>query len=164
MRSQRPLLLRTLVKLTVKQRVRDMVEAATRAHRTNDLCDHENRRFRTFLFMFANVLLHEIGHVLVTFLTKGKTGTPQHVRPQLAGYSMPGTGEAGRSLETILFGGTQEYYRDLDDDDSQVSPHDGFSLYSIAITLKNELTLSLAWYSSYSHRARRPPNLASINR
>ncbi len=82
--------------------------------------------------MFANVFLHEIGHILVTFLTKGKTGTPHHVRPQLAGYSVPGRGEAGRSLETILFGGTQEYYRDFDDDDSQVSPHVRLLLGSIA--------------------------------
>ena len=125
----------------MKQRVHDMVEAATRAHRTDDPRDHENRRFRTFIFMFANVFLHEIGHILVTFLTKGRTGTPLHVRPQLDGYSMPGRGEAGRSLETILFGGTQEFYRDFDDDDSQVSPHDRFSPHSIANPLKSELTL-----------------------
>ncbi|CAD6575623.1 MAG: hypothetical protein ASARMPREDX12_007396 [Alectoria sarmentosa] len=105
-------------------RVRDMVAAATRAHRTNDPSDNENKRFRTFIFLFANTFLHEIGHTLVTFLTKGRTSTPRHIRATIRGYSADGRGEAGRNLEEIIFGGTMEFYRDRADDDSQPGiPH-----------------------------------------
>lgn len=101
-----------------------MVAAATRAGQTYDPSDDENRRYRTFIFLFANAFLHEIGHTLVTFLTKGRTGTPPHIKAQVRGYSGEFHGEAGRNLETIIFGGTLEYYLDHADDYSQPGvPH-----------------------------------------
>lgn len=97
-----------------------MVVAMTRAEQTNDQNDYEHRRFRTFNFIFANTFLHEIGHVFVTFLTKGQMGTPRRLRAEISGYSGQDRGEAGRCLETIILGGTLEYYRDRADDNSQV--------------------------------------------
>lgn len=99
-----------------------MVAAGIRAAQTNNPNDYENKRFRTFIFMFANTFLHEIGHVLVTFLTKGRTWTPPRITAQVGGYSGDFHGEAGRNLETIIFGGTMEYYLDPADDESQVRP------------------------------------------
>ena len=99
-----------------------MVAAATRAAQTNDPSDDENKRFRTFIFMFANTFLHEIAHILVTFLTKGRTGTPPRITAQVGGYSGDLRGEAGRNLEIIIFGGTIEYNLDPADDESQVRP------------------------------------------
>ena len=78
--------------------------------------------FRTFLFIFANRFLHEIAHIFVTYLDKGRSNTPPRIRAEVGGYSREDMGEAGRYLETTLFGGTLEYYRDHAMDDSQVRP------------------------------------------
>ena len=106
-----------------------MVAAATRADWTNNPSDNENKRFRIFIFMFANVFLHEIGHTLMTFLTRGGEGTPPRITAGTGGFSGDERGEAGRHLETTLFGGTLALYRDHADDDSQVRPpYRSFSL------------------------------------
>ena len=66
------------------------------------------------------MFLHEMAHVFVTFLTKGEAYTP--VRMSAADYSrVQGMGEAGRNLETIIFGGTIEYRRDPNRGRDQVS-------------------------------------------
>ena len=68
---------------------------------------------RTFQFMFANTFVHEVGvHVLITFLGQGRPMTPPQPPFDLDGYSDSQAGESGRTLETFLFGGTMEYYRD----------------------------------------------------
>ena len=141
-----------------------MVAAATRAHRTNDPSDNENKRFRTFIFLFANTFLHEIGHTLVTFLTKGRTSTPRHIRATIRGYSADGRGEAGRNLEEIIFGGTMEFYRDRADDDSQVRPCRCSLLSTTAHSLTYKLTYALARHPPYLHQRRRSPNLTRIDR
>ena len=70
-------------------------------------------QFRTFQFLFANTILHEVGgHVLITFLSQGRLMTPPQGPFRAAGYSNSQAGESGRTLETSLFGGTMEYYRD----------------------------------------------------
>ena len=90
-----------------------MVSAVTRAGQTPENLHYDNTQFRTFVFIFANMFLHEMGHLLITFLTKGQTATPLHMGAQTGGYALrAGNGEAGRNLETIIFGGTIEYYRD----------------------------------------------------
>ena len=89
-----------------------MVAAATRAKNSNDKNDYDNKQFRTFLFIFANAFFHETCHLFTTFLTQGRIATPQHIRPQVPGYSHMGKGEFGRYMETVVFGGTLEYYRD----------------------------------------------------
>ena len=83
----------------------------------------DKQHFRTFVFMFAHVFLHELGHMLVTFLTKGEAATPPRIRAQVSGYSDEYKGEAGRNLELILFGGNLEYYFVDADDPSQASLH-----------------------------------------
>ncbi|CAF9939239.1 hypothetical protein IMSHALPRED_001266 [Imshaugia aleurites] len=93
-------------------RVRDMVAA------------DGQKCFRTFLFIFANTFLHEIAHIFVTYLDKGRSNTPPRIRAEVGGYSREDMGEAGRHLETTLFGGTLEYYRDHAMDDNQPGvPH-----------------------------------------
>ncbi|KAF6230550.1 hypothetical protein HO133_004894 [Letharia lupina] len=105
-------------------RVRDMGTAAIIAARTGNPSDHANKRFRTFIFMFANTFFHEMAHMLVTFLTQDLTLTPPNIGPRISGYSNGGIGEAGRWLETTAFGGTLEYYRDHSDDGGQPGiPH-----------------------------------------
>ena len=101
-----------------------MVKAFDQAGQTNDPLDINNQHFRTFVFMFAHVFLHELGHMLVTFLTRGEAATPSRIRAQVSGYSDKYKGEAGRNLELILFGGNLEYYFGDADDASQASPID----------------------------------------
>jgi hypothetical protein len=79
-------------------------------------------RFRTFQFIFAVAIVHEIGgHLLVTFLTNGRSDSPLALGVQ--GYNGRNIGESGRWLELSLFGGTSEFYRDRQiwDDNTQVS-------------------------------------------
>lgn len=102
------------------QRVRDMVLAANRAHLTNDQQSDASKQFRTFIFMFANTFLHETGHILLTFLAKGRSKTPTRMNVQNPNYSTSDRGESGRNFETIMFGGTLEYFREHTQDDSQV--------------------------------------------
>ena len=100
-----------------------MVKAFDKAAQTNDPLDTNKQHFQAFVFMFAHVLLHELGHMLVTFLTRGEAVTPPRIRAQVSGYSGKYKGEAGRNLELILFGGNLEYYIGDADDDSKASPH-----------------------------------------
>ena len=70
-------------------------------------------QFRTFQFLFANTILHEVGgHILITFLGQGRPVTPPQQPFSIEGYSNDQAGESGRTLETFLLGGTIEYYRD----------------------------------------------------
>ena len=106
-----------------------MVKAFDEAAQTNDQLDTNGQHFRTFVFMFAHVILHELGHMLVTFLTRGEAVTPPRIKAEVTGYSNKYRGEAGRNLELILFGGNLEYYLGDADDASQASPHSCHSLY-----------------------------------
>ena len=144
------------------QRIRDMVAALIRAEQTNDPNDYEHRRFRIFNFIFANTFLHEIAHVFVTFLTKGRTGTPRRLRAEVTGYSGEDRGEAGRHLETIIFGGTLEYYRDHADDDSQVQSYYRSLLNPTAAFLRDQLMVFIARHTSHSYQGRRPPSLLGV--
>ena len=109
------------------QRVRDMVEATTRARGTMNRSDYDNKQLRTFNFIFANAIFHELCHLFLTFLTKGRILTPPQFNARVKGYVEEGRGEAGRYMETMLFGGTLEYYRDRNHGDKQVCLH--HSLY-----------------------------------
>ncbi|KAK2759311.1 hypothetical protein FQN54_002789 [Arachnomyces sp. PD_36] len=76
--------------------------------------------FRTFMFQLANTLIHEVGgHLFMTFLSQnivdeaGQLARP--ITPEAVTYSnygSAGSGESGRVLESILFGGAMEYSRD----------------------------------------------------
>ena len=90
-----------------------MVAAATRARHFKDRNDYENKEFRTFLFIFANAFFHETCHLFTTYLTQGRHD----------GCSKMDRGEFGRYMETVVFGGTLEYYRDPTHGVGQVRLH-----------------------------------------
>lgn len=67
--------------------------------------------FRAFLFMTTNTFLHELGHVFITFLSKGQEQTPSQINTP--SENMPESeGEAGQALEYLIFDGTLEHYHD----------------------------------------------------
>ena len=107
------------------QRVHDMVEVATRARHTMDRSDYDNKQLRTFNFIFANAIFHELCHLFSTFLTKGRILTPPQLNAQVKGRVNENEGEAGRYMETRIFGRTLEYLRDRNHSDRQVRPRHG---------------------------------------
>lgn len=70
--------------------------------------------------MFANVLVHEVGHNFMTYLTQGYANTPPTMHGGELGHKQGHRGEAGRYLEKVLFGGCLGNYRDLAQDGGQV--------------------------------------------
>lgn len=75
---------------------------------------HEN--YQAFLFLYANSLLHEIGHLFITYLSRGQQSchTPTNMKVPTIFDKHPEIGEAGRKLEALVFGGTMEYMVDPD--------------------------------------------------
>lgn len=66
------------------------------------------------MFMFANVFMHELGHLFMTYLTQGRADTPAGIYGRASGVTQGATstrGEAGRYLETLVFGGVLGNYR-----------------------------------------------------
>ena len=100
-----------------------MVEAATRVRLTMDRRSDDNKQLRTFNFIFANVIFHELCHLFSTFLTKGQILTPFKFNAQV-GCVDKSKGEAGRYMESLLFGGSLEYCRDFNRGDRQVCLQD----------------------------------------
>ena len=137
-----------------------MVAACTRSLASRDGTDYDINQLRTFFFIFSITILHELCHLLQTFLTKGRTGTPKQLRPQLDGYGREGKGEAGRYVETCLFGGTVEYFRDPTREDTQVRSHDD----SYRIRAPTQLVVSsvylIGWHPLHLYPQRCSPNLA----
>ncbi|KAF4497552.1 hypothetical protein FAGAP_6282 [Fusarium agapanthi] len=87
-------------------------------------------RVRSFLFLLAVVTAHELTHVFITYLAQGQDVIESYTPPQVSylnyvGLSdddnLPVTGESGRWLESRLFGGSIEFYRDSSDDSGQSS-------------------------------------------
>lgn len=73
---------------------------------------NRQRLFQAHLFMIINTLVHEIGHVFITYLTEGREETTPPNINALA-QDVPGdNGEAGLALECLIFGGTINYFRD----------------------------------------------------
>ncbi len=81
--------------------------------------------FRVFLFLTVNTLLHELGHVFFTYLTKGQKPTPPDIKaPNTLMVKDPSEidnpssdmiideGEAGRALEHEIFEGTINYFHE----------------------------------------------------
>lgn len=88
----------------------------------------EMREYEAFLFMFANTLLHEIAHVLTTYLTRGKLDTPANM-PSEVSISPEAAGEAGFDIEYSVFGGVMYYQHDPD----HVTPNDTVCSYMVAL-------------------------------
>lgn len=65
--------------------------------------------------MFANYILHEIGHVFFTFLTQCRAHTPPKIKARVKGGSGKADhtqGESGYQLEQKVFGGALMYVQD----------------------------------------------------
>ena len=96
-----------------------MVKAAKEAkqakedfEREHHETDFEREHHETFLFKHARVLLHELGHMFITYLSRGRErdstpptmNAPTHFEPSME------RGEAGRKLEGLVFGGTLDFF------------------------------------------------------
>jgi hypothetical protein len=90
-------------------------------------------RYLNFYFLFAAPTAYELMHAFVALLA-GASNTPDKYTPPETthlNYGQPavpgrsiGAGESGRFMERLLFGGSLEFYRDLNDDNGQVSHDD----------------------------------------
>jgi hypothetical protein len=78
-------------------------------------------RHKTYQFMFAMATAHELTHLFVGYLAQGESYKPGSYTPPNVSYLNYGQegsggelplGESGRFLESRLFGGSIEYYRD----------------------------------------------------
>ena len=58
----------------------------------------------TIKFQFIVTIVHEIGHIFVTYLGKGVVDTPQTLTKK--------PGEPGFRLEELVFGGRLQFFRD----------------------------------------------------
>ncbi|KAF4468893.1 hypothetical protein FALBO_4209 [Fusarium albosuccineum] len=118
------------------RRVADMVAAAsamgstglTARSRSRADSNRMARRHKGFQFMFAVATAHELCHAFVAYLSQNEV--------ELGGYTPPNVsylnyqvqystargpnGESGRWFESILFGGSIEFYRNERDDHGQV--------------------------------------------
>lgn len=96
------------------------------AERSNDK-DNPNQvtDYQLYKFYFATGLLHETGHVFITYLSKGREDTPVSAGPvDVWAPKRDGKerGEAGYNLEYKLYAGRVKWYRhpSKSDDDRQV--------------------------------------------
>ena len=76
---------------------------------SHDSNSDADKQYRLFLFMTANIFLHEVGHVYITYLTKGRESTPPNTIAYVAGNLHGIQSEAGRNLETRIVGGTLNF-------------------------------------------------------
>ena len=105
--------------------------AATATMWNNQQSRNVNRmlaRHQDFQFMFAIATAHELTHLFVGYLAQGDDGFLSYTPPQISYLNYGGVGdnnlefgEAGRWFERRLFGGSIEFYRDVQDDHGQVS-------------------------------------------
>jgi hypothetical protein len=110
-----------------------MAVAASQASDANTVGKKMATRFRTFLFMFAVATSHELTHLFIGYLAQGQDTIESYTPPEISYLNYNGlkdrngrpiTGESGRWLESRLFGGSIEFYRDASDDNVQVSLQD----------------------------------------
>ncbi|KAL2692444.1 hypothetical protein Neosp_002853 [[Neocosmospora] mangrovei] len=113
-----------------RSRVSQMASAASQANDSNSAGRKMANRFRTFLFMFAVATAHELTHIFVAYLAQGRDEIESYTPPSVSYLNYTGlrdqagiplSGESGRWLESRLFGGSIEFYRDISDDPGQVS-------------------------------------------
>lgn len=78
--------------------------------------ESSNHLFRVSLFKTITVLLHEIGHVFVTYLSKGQGLSPRQINPPLGSMTSNSSekdiGEAGYTLEYLVFDGAVTWFHE----------------------------------------------------
>ena len=81
-----------------------------------DLEEKSLNACRIIQFQFVVTILHELGHIFFSFLSKGAIDTPQNLPDQ--------PGESGFRLEELVFGGRLLFFRDkrVGDSDHGVCP------------------------------------------
>ena len=98
-----------------------MLAAADKAKNSESSDDRSD--LTLYLFFFATTILHEIGHVFVTYLSEGKEDTPIDVGTRdISTEGEEERGEAGFNLEHRIFGGRLLWARHpgREDNDRQV--------------------------------------------
>lgn len=93
-----------------------MVNAANKENRATKDTERKAwlKNYEDFLFLEINCLLHEIGHLFITYLGLGKQQTPLSMSAETGYKDDPKVGEAGRRLEALILGGTMGYWVDAD--------------------------------------------------
>ncbi|KAG7108352.1 hypothetical protein HYQ44_012505 [Verticillium longisporum] len=107
--------------------VLSMAAAAAQGGGSSPQAKKMSARHRSHLFMFSLAMAHELTHLFVAYLAQGNLEDAAYTPPEVsfANYgSVPGDagevrGESGRWLESQLWGGAIEFYRDIEDDDGQ---------------------------------------------
>ena len=106
-----------------------MARASMEGGNHNTYARKMSARYRTYLFALALTVAHELTHFFVAYLAQGRTTSDTYTPPTVSylnyaaevdGAGAPTVGESGRWLENVLFGGSIEFYRDVEDDDGQV--------------------------------------------
>ena len=103
-----------------------MCAAAKKAKESKDPNSTVHKEYRTFVFLFAVTIFHELGHVFITFLSRGDADTPEGKESEylanMSGIHGEEKPEAGYTLERLVFSGIVSHACDPDkkDDDSQV--------------------------------------------
>lgn len=76
----------------------------------------EGNDYPDFLFQTACTLVHEMGHVFITYLSRGRAMTPPETRAHLVGSSEApmdeAPAEAGLTLESWIFGSRMIWVRE----------------------------------------------------
>ena len=80
-----------------------MLELEKDLNSTEDTNGPILKAYRTIQFQFVVTILHEIGHIFFTYLSKGGFDTPP---------TTPKVGETGFRLEALVFGGQMRFLRD----------------------------------------------------
>lgn len=109
-----------LYKSSSKLTSHEMVDEMNAAFLTAFVDENMGRLFRAFQFKTVNTLLHGMCDVFFTYLTRGQRLTPTEINALTVGVPTP-NGEAGRALESmifgalesLIFGGTMHYFQDL---------------------------------------------------
>ena len=77
--------------------------------------DLVSKDYRAFVFSIASGVFHEMGHVLITYLSGGEAVTPPKINARVVAHLAPSEGrrgESGHSLEDMVFGGVVTVLRD----------------------------------------------------
>ncbi|KAF5662689.1 Stem cell self-renewal Piwi [Fusarium heterosporum] len=143
-----------------KTRVSQMATAASQASDAHSAGKKMSTRFRTFLFMFAVATSHELTHLFVGYLAQGQDIIGSYTPPEVSylNYNgirdrngLPVTGESGRWLESRLFGGSIEFYRDVSDDNGQAGIPHILDSNALAIKIHPNCRRRIPYVSAYDN-------------
>lgn len=92
------------------KRVDYMAAAASRAK--TEKTANNILQYHRFVFLYSNTILHELAHVFITYLGRGRSHTPDEINEgKTKGYLHGAKEEAGGRLEKLVFGGLVSPYR-----------------------------------------------------